>query len=145
MSSPNKLPGTPWPKGVSGNPKGRLPGRSAITKMRESLAADVPDILAGLVMAAKGGDVQAARLILERVLPTIKPIEQPQELDLPSDGTPTTQGRAVMVAIVSGEIAPGHGAALLGALGVLVKLNEADEMSRRLALIEGVLKIKGKI
>ena len=112
--------------------------------MRESLAADVPEILSGLVMAAKGGDVQAARLILERVLPTLRPVEQPQEIDLPTDGTPTVQGRAVIAAIAAGEIAPGQGAALLAALGVLVKLSDADELARRIELIERVLKIEGK-
>ena len=135
---------TRWGPGQTGNPKGRPPGRSAITKMRESLAADVPEILSGLVMAAKGGDVQAARLILERVLPTLRPVEQPQEIDLPTDGTPTVQGRAVIAAIAAGEIAPGQGAALLAALGVLVKLSDADELARRIELIERVLKIEGK-
>ena len=112
--------------------------------MRESLAADVPDILSGLVLAAKGGDVQAARLILERVLPTLRPVEQAQEIDLPADGTPTAQGRAVIAAVAAGEIAPGQGAALLASLGVLVKLNDADELARRIDLIERVLKIEGK-
>lgn len=56
-------------RGQTGNPEGRPPGQSGITRLRASLAGDVPDILVGLVMAAKGGDVQVARLILERVLP----------------------------------------------------------------------------
>lgn len=135
---------TQWKPGQTGNPKGRPPGKSAITKMCESLAADVPEILAGLVTAAKAGDVQAARLVLERVLPTLRPMEQPQELALPVDGTYTDQGRAVVRSVAEGELSPSQGAALLGAIGVMVKLSEADEVTRRIALIEGVLKIKGK-
>ena len=65
------------------HPKGRPPGQSEITRLRASLAGDVPEILAGLVMAAKGGEVQAARLILERILPPVKAIEQAVELQLP--------------------------------------------------------------
>ena len=38
-------------------------------------------------MAAKGGDVQAARLILERILSPIKAIKQAVELQLLDDGT----------------------------------------------------------
>mgnify|MGYP000471026406 CR=1 FL=1 len=85
-----------WKPGQTGNPKGRPPGQSEITRLRASLAGDVPEILAGLVTAAKGGDVQAARLILERVLPPIKAIEQAQALPLPEGGTLTAQGRAVL-------------------------------------------------
>ncbi len=55
--------------GQSGNPTGRPPGISAITKTRESLSGDAPYIMAGLVAAAKSGDVQAARLVLQRGLP----------------------------------------------------------------------------
>ena len=76
-----------WKPGQTGNPKGRPPGQSEITRLRASLAGDVPEILAGLVLAAKGGDVQAARLILERILPPVKAIEQAVELQLPDGGT----------------------------------------------------------
>ena len=75
-----------WKPGQTGNPKGRPPGQSEITRLRASLAGDVPEILAGLVMAAKGGDVQAARLILERILPPVKAIEQAVALQLPEGG-----------------------------------------------------------
>ncbi len=68
MNPSRANPPNKWKKGQSGNPKGRPPGVSAVTKMRESLSGDVPEILAGLVAAAKGGDVQAARLVLESVL-----------------------------------------------------------------------------
>lgn len=76
-----------WKPGQSGNPKGKTPGSGELQRLRASIAADVPDILAGLVLAAKGGDIQAARLILERVLPPVKAIEQTQELDFPEGGT----------------------------------------------------------
>ena len=134
---------TQWKPGQTGNPKGRPPGKSAITKMRESLSADTPEILAGLVSAAKAGDMQAARLILERVLPAIKPVEQPQEIELPVDGSYTDQGRAVVRSVADGGLSPGQGAALLGALSAMVKLSETDDLARRIALIEGALKIKG--
>ena len=65
--------------------------------------------------AAQGGDMQAARLILERVLSPIKAVEQALFLNLP-DGTLTEQGRAVLLAVGTGELAPGQGAAFLGAI-----------------------------
>ena len=76
-----------WKPGVSGNPKGKTPGSGELQKLRATLAADVPGILAGLVTAAKAGDTQAARLILERILPPVKAIEQAVALQLPNGGS----------------------------------------------------------
>ena len=125
-----------WKPGQTGNPKGRPPGQSEITRLRASLAGDVPEILAGLVMAAKGGDVQAARLILERILPPVKAIEQAVELQLPADGTLTAQGRAVLSAVAGGDLAPTQGAALLGAIGTLARVTEIDELAARITALE---------
>ena len=125
-----------WKPGQSGNPKGKTPGSGELQRLRASIAADVPDILAKLIQAAKDGDVQAARLILERVLPPVKPIEQATELQLPVGGTLTAQGRAVLSAVAAGELAPGQGAQLLAAIGSLARVTEIDDMDARLTKLE---------
>jgi hypothetical protein len=125
-----------WQPGESGNPAGKRPGSGELQRLRASLASDVPDILTGLVTAAKGGDVQAARLILERVLPPVKAIEQAQELDLPEGGTLTAQGRAVLSAVALGDLAPGQGAQLLAAIGSLARVTSIDELSQRIDKLE---------
>lgn len=125
-----------WKPGVSGNPKGKPPGSGELQRLRASIAADVPDILAGLVTAAKGGDVQAAKVILERIFPAVKPVEQTQPLDLPEGGTLTDQGRAVLSAVSGGELAPGQGAQLLAAIGALARVTEIDELETRLSKLE---------
>jgi hypothetical protein len=131
-----KAPPQAWKPGQSGNPKGRPPGVGEVGKLRAALATNVPDILAVLVNAAKGGDTQAARLILERVLPALKAVEPAQALSLPN-GSLTDQGRAVLAAVGSGELAPGQGAALLGAIGTLARVSEIDELAARVAALEG--------
>ena len=125
-----------WKPGQTGNPQGRPPGQSEITRIRASLAGDVPEILAGLVTAAKGGDVQAARLILERILPPVKAIEQAVELQLPNDGTLTAKASAVMSAAAAGKLAPGQAAQLIAALGTLAKISEVDELAARITALE---------
>ena len=127
---------TPWKPGQSGNPKGRKPGQSPVTKMRNALMGDVPEILAALVRQAKAGDPQAARLILERVLPPVKAIEQAVELQLPDGGTLTAQGRAVLSAVAGGDLAPGQGAQLLAAIGNLARVTEIDELTNRITALE---------
>jgi hypothetical protein len=130
-----KKPPNQWKAGQSGNPKGRPPGRSPITKMRESLAGDVPEILAALVESAKAGDAQAARLILERVLPPMKATEPTQAMSLP-DGTLTEQGRAVLAAVADGILAPSQGSQLIAAIAGLARVAEIDELTARIAALE---------
>ena len=131
-----KRPPNQWQPGQTGNPKGRPPGQSEITRLRASLAGDVPGILAGLVLAAKAGDVQAARLILERILPPVKPIEQGVALQLPEGGTLTAKASAVLSAAAAGDLAPGQAAQLIAALGTLAKISEVDELATRIEKLE---------
>jgi hypothetical protein len=96
----------------------------------------VPSILDQLVTAAKGGEVQAARLILERVLPPVKAIEQAVAIHLPTGGSLTAQGRAVLSAVALGELAPAQGAQLLAAIGSLARVTEIDELNARITKLE---------
>ena len=141
MTTAKTRPPGRFKPGASGNPKGRPVGSGDVAKIRAAISASLPAILASLTNAALAGDVGAARLLLERVVAPLKAAEVAAPLALP-DGTPTEQGRAVIGAIAAGDLAPGQGAALLAALGVLVKLTEADELSRRISLIEAALKLK---
>ena len=128
-------PAPPWKPGQSGNPAGRKPGSGTVAKLRESIAQHIPDIVAKLVEQAKAGDAQAARLLIERVIPSIKAMELATPIALP-DGTLADQGRAVVVAVGAGVLAPGQAAQLLAGLGALAKLIETDELAARVAALE---------
>ena len=88
-----------------------------------------------MMARALDGDVGAARLLLERAIAPLKAAEQSQALSLP-DGTLTDQGRAVLASVAAGELAPGQGAALLGAIGTLARVTEIDELARRIEVLE---------
>ena len=64
-----------WKAGESGNPSGCKAATGEVGKLHDSIAAHLPAIITQLVTKAKEGKSQAARLLLERVLPPIKPIE----------------------------------------------------------------------
>ena len=130
-----KTPANAWKPGQSGNPAGKPPGSGELQKLRAAIGEHVPEIINQLVTAARAGDIQAARLILERVLPPVKAIEQPQAIDLP-EGTLTDQGRAVLRAVAAGELAPGQGVQLLAAIGTLGKVAEVDELAARITALE---------
>lgn len=133
----NKIPKRrgSWKPGQSGNPKGRPRGVGAVAKLRDSISKHLPQIIGQLVTAAIGGDTQAARLLLERVLPPVKPTELAVPLELP-DGSLTDQGRAVLAAVSDGDLAPGQGAQLLAAIGSLARIAEIDELTERIAKLE---------
>jgi len=135
VSDRKKPPGR-WKPGESGNPKGRKPGTGEVAKIRAAIADLVPDLVAAMMARALEGDVGAARLLLERTVAPLKPAEQQQRLNL-SSGSLTDQGRAVLAAVASGELAPGQGAVLLGAIGQLARVTEMDELERRITALEG--------
>lgn len=130
-----KTPPTAWKKGESGNPRGRRPGSGEVAKLRAAIAEHVPTIIERLVAAALEGDTGAARLLLERVCPPLKAAEESRPLALP-DGTLTEKGAAVLSAVAAGELAPGQGGVLLGAIGTLARVAEVDELERRLTALE---------
>lgn len=127
-----------WKQGESGNPNGRPPGVGEVTRLRESIAAHLPEIITQLVTKAKEGDAQAARLLLERVLPPMKAIEPMVELTLPAGEGMTAQGVAIVQAVAAGTLAPGQGAALLSGLGALARIREIDELEKRITKLEGL-------
>ncbi len=135
MATTRKPPAAAWKPGQSGNPKGRPAGTGEVAKLRAAIADRVPELLAAMMARALDGDVGAARLLLERAIAPLKAAEQSQALSLP-DGTLTQQGRAVLASVAAGELAPGQGAALLGAIGTLARVAEIDELARRIEVLE---------
>lgn len=127
---------TPWRKGQSGNPNGRrAKGLATAERLRNALVKDLPAILESVVNAAKGGDMAAARTILDRVLPPLKAMEIPAFL-APLEGSLTDKGQAVLSAMAGGTLAPGQAAQILGAIAAQARVVEVDELSRRLEALE---------
>lgn len=124
-----------WKPGESGNPQGRPKGTGEVAQLRQAIAEHVPAILAQLVEAAKGGDVQAARLLLERVCAPLKAAEQATPVQLAGE-TLTDKGHSVIGAVEEGALAPSQGAALIAALGQLARVAEVDELEARIAALE---------
>ncbi len=131
-----------WKAGESGNPKGRPAGTGDVARIRDAMAAHVPGVLQTLVMKALEGDIGAARLLLERTVAPLRAIEPAQPLSLPN-GSLTDQGRAVLRAVASGQLAPGQGTSLLRALGALARVTEIDELTARIEALEAASTRKG--
>ena len=121
--------------GNEGSP-GRPPGRGAVAEMRDTLATDLHKIIDTLKAQALAGDPQAIRIILDRVLPSLRPVELPAVLALPVGATLAEQARAVVQAAADGEIAPSQAAQIVTALGGVAKIIETTELVKRIEALE---------
>jgi len=67
----------PWKQGESGNPNGR-PRKSqrSMAQLRSQISEHLPDVIEVLANAAKEGDVQAARILVERCVPSMRALDQ---------------------------------------------------------------------
>ena len=126
-----------WQPGQSGNPAGRRPGTGEIARLRAAIAERIPEIVSKLTDLAIAGDVQAARLLLERVLPQLKAVETPVEVAL-SSGTLSEQARLMLSAAAGGALSTGQAASLISALAAVARITETDEMVRRIEALEAV-------
>ncbi len=109
-----------WQPGVSGNAKGRPKGVSQVNELRKEIMKFAPEIIATLLDQAKGGDVQAAKLLLERCVPVLKPEAAPAPIAALESATDIHSLLVGIVkAIAFGELSVADGASLLSAIGRL--------------------------
>ena len=124
-----------WLPGASGNPAGRPTGSGHVARLRAELAQELPGILQALIKQAKGGDVAAIKVILDRVIPPLRAVDAPLSLELPEGGY-TTQGRAIVASAASGEVSAQEAAQLIGAISNLARVEVLDELVRRVERLE---------
>ena len=119
--------------GSSGNPDGRP--RKA-DELRRLLAEGADEAAQAVLEAAKGGDMHACRLVLERLVPAVRPAHQPVSFDLDPVASLSDQARQILSAAAQGELPTDQAKALLDALAALVRVVELDEIQRRLDALE---------
>lgn len=123
--------------GQSGNPAGRPKGVANQHKLRGIITKDLPAILQTLADLAKAGDTAAAKLLLDRCLPALKPQDQPVSLPLGDDLTQAAT--AVLNALAAGTVTPDQAATVAATIGALARTRDAAELERRIFNLEELL------
>ncbi len=132
---------TRFKPGRSGNPEGKKPGtRHRATQMAEKLMQEqAQEVVQVVVDAALSGDLTAAKIIVERLVPVRK--DKPLDKDairLPTlrpDNLSEAQG-AVARALAGGRLTPSEADALTRVLEAHRRATEITELSTRLEEIE---------
>ena len=124
-----------WKKGQSGNPGGRS-GQTA--KIRAALAAGADDVAAVVLEAARNGDMQAARLVLERMVPTVKPVAELAPFDL-DDGDLPACARSILAAIAAGTLPPDQGKALIDSVVSMARVVEVAQLEQQVGELRALL------
>ena len=138
-NSPKKQRGRPFKKGQSGNPKGKPKGvRNKATLAAEILLdGEAETITRKAIELAKGGDITAIRMCLERILPPRK--DRPIVVDLPDVDSLADLKEAyaaVVRDVANGELTPDQGRTLSDLLESYRRTIETSEIEQRLATLE---------
>ncbi len=139
MATKRKAPVNGFKPGQSGNVAGKPPGtRSKATQLLLALMeGDASAITKAVIDAAKAGDLMAAKIILDRLIPAAK--ERPISLDLPdtktADGVSAAQS-AILQAVASGDLLPGEASTLSAIVESKRRSIETEKLSDRITQLE---------
>ena len=123
-------------KGQSGNPKGRPKGIvDRRSRYHVLIEKHVPDVVDQIVSAALGGDIAACKLLLDKVIPSVR--STAPLISLPKSGdTATTQSSAIVQAMLGGSLAPDQAVTAISVLVDHARLCEYTELEARLEELE---------
>ena len=128
--------------GQSGNVKGRPIGSKAkASALRNRFTADFEAVAAAVLEKAKNGDMQAARIAIDRCLPPLRAVDAPLIIEIDKSAPLLEQSRQVLAAGLDGRLPVAQAVQLAGALSALA---EKSEILDRLAKIEAALNIEVK-
>lgn len=114
---------------------GRPLGNSLQRQLRDAVGPRFDELVDTLLNAAAGGDMQAMSLLMSRMIPAVRPVQEPVPFNLVGK-TMTDKAGCILDAVAAGELSPSDGKALLDGVGGVVKVQDAEQTARQLELIK---------
>ncbi|MFM2004455.1 MAG: hypothetical protein RLZZ09_110 [Pseudomonadota bacterium] len=124
-----------YQKGESGNPRGRPVGSGLQVRLRAAVGDRFDELVQVILDAALQGDMTAANLLLSRLVPSVKAVQEPTAFRL-EGATMTEKAHSILTAVAAGELSAADGKALLDGVGGVVKVQDAEQTARQIELIK---------
>jgi hypothetical protein len=123
-------------KGSSGNLRGRPKGiQDKRTALRSLLEPHAPALVDTVVRKALKGDMTAARICLDRLIPPVK--ARNEVAKFPGVGaTLADQGKAILDAARRGDLSPDEVSMFMHAISAQASIVKVDDLERRVATLE---------
>ena len=122
-------------KGVSGNPAGRPKGiKDKRHRFNEAIESMIPEVLESAFQKAVAGDMTAAKMLLDRSLPTKRPEQERVEIE--HSGNIASDAQNVLRSVLDGEVSPDVGASLINAITGVLKAVEVEDLAKRIEVLE---------
>jgi len=130
-------PGGRWQKGQSGNPAGRPKGSlSKRDKIAQTLNEDGPEVARVVIDAALAGDMQAAGLVLSRVLPPMRAQAERVQFELSPDAPLSEQAHQILFAVSEGRLDADTARILIGCIQSVAGIKATEELEQRIIILE---------
>lgn len=135
-------PNKPWQfqKGQSGNPLGR-PKDTRTAEIRALLNQNAKEVTQTLINAALGGDIVAARFVLERMVAPKR--SNPVQFDMPPVRSPSDAKAAlesVLEAQCNGTLTAEEADSLVRTINMYISITEVNTFADRLKALEESLR-----
>lgn len=122
-------------KGASGNPAGRPKGiKDKRHRFNEAIESMIPEVLESVFQKAVAGDMTAAKMLLDRSLPTKRPEQERVQISIKENTA--LNAREVLKSVFAGEMSPDVGASLLNAITSVLKAVEVEDLAKRIEALE---------
>lgn len=120
---------------------GTKPVKTTGTKLRNQtirrqIQRHAKDLVADQIAAAREGDLDAGRYLINKILPSLRPVACPANLDVDRNATLSEYGMAVLAAAAKGDLPSDVANQLMNSLGLAAKIKEVDELGARLDQLE---------
>lgn len=128
---------TRFQPGKVANPRGRPVGSVGVkTKLKQKLEENVGGILDKMIALAMEGDAAAATLVVNRVLPVLRPQSEKVQFVLNVDESISHQVGQVLIAISKGEVAADVGKKIMESIMMLQQARTQEDIVKRIEALE---------
>lgn len=124
--------------GQSGNLAGRPPGIGRTVELKRMLFSRADEVVNTVIDKAIEGDISAAKLILDRLVPPLRATDQPVSIPRSDSGDIGDQSQLVLDSLLSGGLSADTATRVMQALVLHQTMTDIRDLEARISRLEEV-------